>query len=453
MSDADARGEDRLLTIVGIGVDGLTDLSPRARAALEGATSIHGSPRQLALLDGADALSAIPRKPLPRPLMPGLVGDVREALDHGGVFLASGDPMFFGLGSTIARIVPDFGGRIASLPAPSSVSLAAARLGWPLAEIPTVNLLTRSPATLLPHMFPGARFFVLCANAEGPALVAEYLTAQGAGRAQVHVLSDMTPDAGIHHVAAASELAEQAAGEWSDLVMLAVEMPSGSWSGAVLGLASRAPGLADEVFEHDGQITKKIPRSVVIGLLRPYPGALLLDVGGGSGSISIEWVRAAPGARARCFEADSKRRERIEHNAEALGITVGGAHGAIEVNGAAPFVIPDDALYMPLTDAPDAVFIGGGLTAEGMLDWAWGALRAGGRLVATAVTAEAESLLHAHREAHGGEMMRIGVEHLRPLGRYSGWEPARNLVIYICDKPAQPSVAESAQQEGGKETT
>lgn len=453
MRGADARGEDRHLTIIGIGVDGLAGLSPRARAALDGATAIHGSPRQLALLDGADSLSAIPRKPLSRPLMPALVGDVREALDHGGVFLASGDPMFFGLGATIARIVPDFGGRIVSIPSPSSVSLAAARLGWPLAEIPTVNLLTRSPAILLPHMFPGARFFVLCANAEGPASVAEYLATQGAGQARVHVLSDMTPDAGKHHVATASDLAEHTVGEWSDLVMLAVEMPSSSWSGAALGLASRAPGLADEVFEHDGQLTKQIPRSVVIGLLRPYPGALLWDVGGGSGSISIEWVRAATGARAVCFEADPKRRERIEHNAEALGIGIGGAHGAIEVNGEAPFVIPEDALYMPLADAPDAVFVGGGLTAEGMLDWAWGAVRGGGCFVATAVTAEAEALLHDHRLTYGGQMLRLGVEHLRPLGRYSGWEPTRNLVIYFCDKPEQPNAGESALQEGGPEAT
>ena len=450
MSEADARGEDRVLTIVGIGVDGLAGLSPRAWAALDGATTIHGSPRQLALLDGADSLSATPRKPLSRPLMPGLVGDVREALDHGGVFLASGDPMFFGLGATIARIVPDFGGRIASIPAPSSVSLAAARLGWPLAEIPTVNLLTRSPAMLLPHMFPGARFFVLCADAEGPASVAEYLTSQGAGHAQVHVFSELTPDGGQHHVTTASDLARQRGGEWSDLVMLAVEMPSGTWSGPAHGLASHAPGLADDVFEHDGQITKQIPRSVVMSLLRPYPGALLRDVGGGSGSISIEWIRAAAGARSECFEADPVRRARIERNARRLGIDVD--HHVLQLRGAAPQIAPTTP-YFPLADAPDAVFIGGGLTAEGMLDWAWGALRAGGRLVATAVTAEAEALLHAHRDVYGGQILRLGVEHLRPLGRYSGWEPTRNLVIYFCDKPEQPNAGESALQEGGPEAT
>lgn len=450
MSEADARGKGRVLTIVGIGVDGLAGLSPRACAALDGATAIHGSPRQLALLDGAGSLSATPRKPLSRPLMPGLVGDVREALDQGGIFLASGDPMFFGLGATIARIVPDFGGRIASIPSPSSVSLAAARLGWRLAEIPTVNLLTRSPAMLLPHMFPGARFFVLCANADGPTSVAEYLTAQGAGHARVHVLSDLTPDAGHHHIAAASDLAEQAGGEWSDLVMLAVEMPPSSWLGPARGLASHAPGLADDVFEHDGQITKQIPRSVVIGLLRPYPGALLWDVGGGSGSISIEWIRAAAGARSECFEADPDRRARIERNARGLGIDVD--RHVLQLSGAAPQIAPTTT-YAPLADAPDAVFIGGGLTAEGMLDWAWGALRAGGRLVATAVTAEAEALLHAHRDAHGGQMLRLGVEHLRPLGRYSGWEPTRNLVIYFCDKPEQPNAGESALQEGGPEAT
>lgn len=451
MSDAGAQDTDRVLTVVGIGVDGVSGLTPNAIAALESATAIHGSPRQLALLDGAESLASIPRKPLPRPLMPGLVGSVRDALDRGEVFLASGDPMFFGIGSTIARIVPDFGGRIASLPAPSSVSLASARLGWPLADIPTVNLLTTSPAQLLPHMHPGARVFVLCADAGAPPVVAAFLTAHGAGHAQVHVMSDMTPDAGSHHVATASALAEQAGGAWSDLVMLAVEMPSGPWPGPAHGLSARAPGVDDAAFEHDGQITKQVPRSVVISLLRPYPGALLWDVGGGSGSISIEWMRAAPGAAAKCFEVDPERRARIERNARAFGFETG-YRGLLTVEDTAPIIIDTDtALYVPLTDAPDAVFIGGGLTADGMLDWAWGAVRAGGRLVATAVTTEGEALLHAHREAHGGQMLRLGVEHVRPLGRYSGWEAARNLVIYMCEKPADPGEELSAQQEGGHE--
>lgn len=449
MSTAPGRAAQRVLPVVGIGVDGVAGLGPRAVDALARASAIHGSPRQLALLDVSHTLADIPRRPLPRPLMPGLVTTVHEALDSGEVFLASGDPMFYGLGATIARIIPDFGGRIESHPAPSSASLAAARLGWSLAEIPTVNLLTRSPSMLLPHLHPGARFFVLCANAQSPAGVATFLVDQGAGRAVVHVLSDLTPDAGSHHMATASELADHCDEPWSDLVLLAVEMPAGSRFGTAHTLASRAPGLADDVFEHDGQLTKQTPRSVVMGLLRPYPGARLWDVGGGSGSISIEWMRSAPGAVATCFEIDPQRRARIARNATALGLQTGWRGLSVEDWKSPSYY--ESLPYRPLVDAPDAVFVGGGLTAEGMLDWAWGSVRGGGRFVATAVTAEAEALLHAHRATHGGQMLRLGVEHLRPLGRYSGWEPARNLVIYFCDKPAESAEAQDATQEGGQE--
>lgn len=492
--------EPARIPVVGIGVDGLAGLAPRSLDVLRAATAIHGSPRQLALLDVGDGgIAEIPRVDLPRPLLPGLVAAVRTAAARGEVFLASGDPMFHGLGATIARIVANAGdipARVESHPAPSSASLATARLGWPLADTPTLSLLTRPAGILYPYLFPGSRFLVLCADASGPTAVARFLVDAGRPGARVHVLSDLTPDAGVHIEATAAALAGRGNGEsvgvgegaaeseaegngpagtpagtpWSDLVVLAVDIPAGSGSGPgpAHGLDSRVPGLEDAAFDSDGQLTKRIPRSVFMSLLRPYPGALLWDVGGGSGSISVEWARAAPGARAVCHEASAERRARIERNVAALGLEAG--RRGVVVRGAAPPTAFRTAREVgvggegadsgtatsghadaPLVDAPDAVFVGGGLTTEGMVEWAWGALRPGGRFVATAVTVEGERLLHELRAVRGGEILRLGVEHLRPLGGYSGWEPARHLVIYVGEKADGDRLDES-QGESRRES-
>ncbi|WP_333619900.1 precorrin-6y C5,15-methyltransferase (decarboxylating) subunit CbiE, partial [Dietzia sp.] len=322
VSTRSAPARSRRVTVVGIGADGVSGLSARALEALRSAPAIHGSPRQLALLEGDREVASVPRIELPRPLIPALVRAIESAAGSGEVFLASGDPMFHGIGATIARMITnsDIDAELVSIPAPSAASLAASRLGWPLAEVPTINLLTKPVEILLPHLHPGARIFVYCEDASGPGAIARLLDTHGAGKATVHILSDLTPDGGVVRSAPAADLARNTTGAWSDLVMLAIEMPTLPWPGLAGGQSSRAPGLADEVFEHDGQITKRIPRSVVMGLLRPFPGALLWDVGGGSGSISIEWMRAAPGARSVCFEIDPERRARIERNAAALGV-------------------------------------------------------------------------------------------------------------------------------------
>jgi precorrin-6Y C5,15-methyltransferase (decarboxylating) len=192
------------------------------------------------------------------------------------------------------------------------------------------------------------------------------------------------------------------------LNVVAVECVLGL-KGDRLGLA---PGLADAAYEDDGQLTKREVRAVTISSLAPAPGELLWDIGGGAGSIAIEWMRTHRSCRAIAVESGDERAARIGRNAQALGVC-----GLRVVTGRAPAALAE----LP---SPDAIFIGGGLTAEGMVESAWAALKPGGRLVANSVTLESEALLARCYARFGGELTRIAVSRARAVGGFTGWAQA-----------------------------
>ena len=201
--------------------------------------------------------------------------------------------------------------------------------------------------------------------------------------------------------------------------MLALEIESDR-EARVLPLA---PGRADDLFEHDGQITKREVRAVTLAALAPRRGELLWDIGAGSGSISIEWMLADPSMRAVAIEADAERAARIRRNASAFGVP-----GLTVVEGAAPGALAG----LP---APDAIFIGGGGTDDGVMDAAIDALPSGGRLVANAVTLEMEALLLARHAALGGDLVRIAISRETAIGSMSGWRPAMPVTQWCWVKP------------------
>lgn len=410
--------------VVGIGADGLPGLSPRSRAVLEAASAIHGSPRQLDLV--ADLRR--PLRPWPSPLLPALPRLLEEIARAGGAIVASGDPMFHGIGSTLSRLVgPE---RILVYPAASSASLAAARLGWPLAGLHVHSCVTADPHVVLASARPGGRALVLCRDAATPVDLARVLVDAGLGESALTVLADLGAEAETRHDLTATELtgATEVAGAtapWSELCVAAVRYRAAPGAAVVPG--GPAAGLSDAAFAGDGQLTKRVVRAVTVSALDPHPGALLWDVGGGAGSIGIEWMRMAPGARAVSVERDPARASRIRTNALRLGVP-----GLDVVEGDAPAALAG----LP---RPDAVFVGGGVTAPGMLDACWGALAPGGRLVAAAVTLESERALVDWRDRHGGELTRLGVETAEPLGSFTGWRPARPVVHLECVKHADPT--------------
>jgi precorrin-6Y C5,15-methyltransferase (decarboxylating) len=393
------------VTVVGIGADGWPGLPPRSRTAIEQAGVLVGSPRQLALVP--DAVTGR-RVPLPSPLLPGLPDLIAAHTGAAMVVLASGDPMFYGIGATLVKLLG--AAHLVVLPHPSSVSVAAARLGWPLDDLDVVSLVGRPRELLHPLLQPGRRVLALTAEPTAAADIRALLEARGFGASPVSVLADLDSE---------QEVVAPADGQpHSRLAIVAIECRLDPGAAPL----PRVPGLPDDAFEQDGQITKHEIRALVLAALAPVPGQLLWDVGAGSGSVGIEWMRVHPASRAIAVEPRADRRERIGRNAAALGVP-----GLVVVAGAAPEALAG----LP---RPDAVFIGGGVTTDGVVDTCWEALAAGGRLVANAVTIEGQGALAGWRDRLGGTLIRISLERADRLGTFTTWRPALAVVQWSVRK-------------------
>lgn len=420
------------VVVVGIGGDGWVGLDEVRRQAVRDADVLLGGERHLALIP--DEIPAA-HEPWPQPLRPGLPGLLERHRGRRIVALASGDPLVSGVASTLIDLLgPD---AVEVLPAVSSVALARARMRWSAESVAVL----RDHRTIARELSPGRRIVVLSADRRTPGDVAATLTDAGFGASALTVLSDL----GAASEARSDCLARDwlADAEAPLLHVLAVECVVG---GAERGGAGNgdhdddnaracplglAPGLPDDAFESDGQLTRRDLRASALARLAPAAGQLLWDVGAGAGSVGIEWLRAHPGCRAVAVEADSTRADRIARNAARLGVP------ALEVvHGRAPEALAG----LP---RPDAVFVGGGGTAPGMLRQCWDALAPGGRLVAHAVTIETERALFDARTELGGELVRFHVEHVEPIGGFTGWTPARAVVQWSVMKPFLTDVEES----------
>ncbi|MFJ4904174.1 precorrin-6y C5,15-methyltransferase (decarboxylating) subunit CbiE [Streptomyces sp. NPDC093249] len=387
--------------VVGIGADGWDGLPEASRRVLRSAEVLLGAPRQLGLLPAADCPGE--RVAWPSPLRPAVPGLLAAHEGRAVAVLASGDPSFHGIARTLAGAVG--ADRLRVHPHPSSVSYACARLGWPLDAVDTVSLVARPLAALSAALHPGRRLLVLGEGPETPAQVAALLRDTGWGGTRVRVLEQLGGPRERLLDATAADWPHERTDALHVLALDCVRDPGTLRLGTV-------PGLPDEAYEHDGQLTKRYVRAATLAALAPAPGELLWDVGGGSGSIGVEWMRAHRDCRAVAVEKSPERAARIARNAAALGVP------ALRVVTAAA---PDGLAGL---DRPDAVFVGGGLTAPGLLDACWAALPVGGRLVANTVTLESEAVLAARHRRHGGELVRLAVAAAVPVGGFTGWRQA-----------------------------
>lgn len=405
------------LSIIGIGEDGPDGLSATARARLKGAEILVGGARHLAMIpeDGRQRIA------WPSPFS-ALVETLTAFRPRPVAVLATGDPLWFGVGAKLARQFPIE--ELCVLPSPSAFSLAAARLGWSLADVATITLHGRPAAMVEPHIQPRARVLILAGGAESPHEVAARLVARGFGASIVHVLEHMGGADERHHTATASQIAApDEAREFVSFNTIAVECRAGPnaarWP--------QIPGLADDAFFHDGQITKAAVRAATLARLAPFPGALLWDLGAGAGSVAIEWMRASAWTRAVAVECNPARAENIRKNAQALGTPM------LEVLEA------DIHDCLDGLERPDAIFIGGGLTGDAAgktIDDCQQALPASGCLVANAVTLASEKCLIDAHARHGGDLTRIAVSHAGSLGAQQVFRPALPVTQWAYVKPA-----------------
>jgi precorrin-6Y C5,15-methyltransferase (decarboxylating) len=400
------------LTIIGIGDNGLESLSPEAQAVVWQAETLVIGERMDAVIDGAS--------------LPGL----KRILTWGAGFretlaqilklrgtpvtvLATGDPMHFGIGATLRRYVA--AEEMMVLPSPSAFSLAAARLGWPLQSVTQISLHGRPLAFLNRHVMPRARILALTSDASTVQAAAVLLAERGFGASMLHVLEHMGSQRERILRMTALEMAETCPA-MSDFNTLAIDCAEDG------PLLAPVPGLPDEAFRHDGQLTKREIRAATLAQLAPFPNALLWDVGAGCGSIAIEWMRAGMGTKAIAIEPKPERVAMIRANTETLGVP------DLEiVEGHAPEALSG-------LKRPDVIFIGGGITGEGLFDTCWSALGVGGLLVANAVTIEGEARLAELRGQHGGELVRIQVSRAAPVGRFCGWKSLMPVTMWTVVK-------------------
>jgi precorrin-6Y C5,15-methyltransferase (decarboxylating) len=400
----------RWLSIVGIGQDGVDGLSPIAKSLISSAELVVGGARHLEL---AVSLIRGERLAWPSPLhnaFPAILARRGRPV----AVLASGDPFNFGVGKQIAGLVST--DELISVPQPSSFSLAANRLGWALQDAATISLHGRAIEGLIRYLQPGARILALSWDGSTPAKAAKLLSERGLGGSSLAVLEDLgAPKERVtHHRADGFELTGV-----SPLNVFAIEVAAGPQS-RVIGLS---PGLEDDLFESDGQLTKREVRAVTLAALAPRQGELLWDIGLGAGSVAVEWLLCHPSLRAIGVDEREDRAARAMRNALALGVP-----DLQVITGRAPKALAG------LTP-PDAVFIGGGITDEGVFEAAWAALQPGGRIVANAVTLESETRLKEAFDRHGGELVRIEISKAGKIGGFHGWRAAMPVTQWRAAKP------------------
>lgn len=395
----------RVITVVGVGADGWEGVSEAGRTRVLGARAVLGGRRHLGLLP---EVAGQRRETWPSPLrdrLPALLASLADDAAGGDVVaLASGDPLLSGVATTLIELLgPD---EVSVVPAVSSVTLARAAMGWPAEGHAVVSVVGRDVALVRRELAPRRRILVLSSDEHTPREVATLLVAQGYGASRLTVLGDLGgPEQSTFRFDSAVTLT----GEGLDvprLNIVAIDCVGPSLGGWVAGLP-------DDAFEHDGQLTKRDLRASALARLSPCPGEHLWDVGAGAGSVGVEWMRAHPSCTATAVEADAERAARIRRNAMRLGVP-----GLEVAHGRAPGAL---AGLRP----PDAVFIGGGATRDGVVDTCLAALRPGGRLVVHGVTLETEMLLGRLYQEHGGELTRVSVETGAPVGTFTGWTPAR----------------------------
>jgi precorrin-6B C5,15-methyltransferase / cobalt-precorrin-6B C5,C15-methyltransferase len=397
------------LTIVGIGEDGWDGLSAKSRHAIQSAEHVIGSTRTLSMLPEGKAK----HHEWPQPFS-AIVDNIKLMRDQPTVMLATGDPMNYGVARKIFEIIPRE--EVEVLPNLSAFTLAAAHKGWSLPDCDCLTIHGRPVNNLEIFVAPDAKLLVLTQDETSIAEACNRLVARGFGGSEVTVLENL---GGRHEKATTFKASTPPSQSWSALNTLAIHCVASP--GAKIW--SRIAGLPDEAFEHDGQMTKREVRAATLAALAPAPDQILWDIGAGCGSIAIEWCRSTRGCSAFAVEPNPERRAMIARNAEQLG-----APKLWIFNGTAP-----DA-YAGLPQ-PDAIFIGGGVSDEGVFDGAWAKLKTGGNLVANTVTLEGDAKLIELQKQHGGDLVRMDVSTLTNVGEMRALRPRMSVLQWRVTKP------------------
>jgi len=419
------------LTIIGIGQDGYAPLNQEAKTALKSAQLILGSKRQLGLIPTEQTKSA-KREAWPSPMLPRLES-LKKQRPNKTVIIATGDPMCWGIGEHFSNTRKTNQMRI--IPAPSIITLICAKMHWPSAVTQSLSLCSQPLEAMARYLESGKNLILLSATSDHPNKVANLLKTHGYGPSKLTILENIGAKNETITQTSINDLNDKPR-KFAALNSLALSLEKEPQTPRL----TSNPGLPDQAFEHDGQLTKQLIRAITLAHLRPCSGELLWDIGCGNGSIAIEWLRAASNTNAIGFEKNNKRAKTCKHNADHLGVP----HLQI-IKGEAPTCFQTKKLKqteIETANNPNAIFIGGGITTPNLLDKALKALKPGGRLVANTVTIEGEAVLIKAYQTHGGALARHSHQQADPIGNqdgnlrlnFHGWRPQMPIVQWVYHK-------------------
>ncbi len=397
------------LSIIGVGEDGFEQLSKPAQALLEQAEILVSSHRIFDLLDDHEKEQITWGNSFAETIEKIMALKPRKVC-----ILATGDPMFFGIGNTLTRYINADETEI--VPSPSIFSLICAKLMWSQREAVAVSLHGRELNSLLRFLHPGAKLVLLSHDGQTPKKVAELLCHVGYEKTKISIFEHLgSEQETISHTTADKFTLDSISGFNTIALQCNAEQSTIP--------TSRNPGLADHYFTSDGVMTKKHVRALTLSSLAPKPGEILWDIGAGSGTIAIEWLRSVEGTKAYAVEKLPERINYIRQNANKLGtpeLTI--------IESVA------DSQTLEKLPEPDAIFIGGGSSDYELISYCWGRLKPNGRLVINSVSVDAEQNLLKAIKKFGGELSRIAIEHLQSLGQQQAWKPERTISHYYAQK-------------------
>jgi len=417
MSEKEPKKKRQWLHVIGLGENGLAGVDPAVKKLIDNASFVLGPKRLLDRLPAQTDKNTTQQRVVWQSPFTAMIEQIKQRQGLPTVVLASGDPNWFGIGSSLAGRFET--GEYVLHPALSSFQLAGAKMCWPLQDVEKISLHGRSVANLVVKLSPGAKILALTSNKNTLKEVGQLLVEHGYENSELSVLESLgsSDEKSKRFVALQTDDAQV-----SDFYVLAINCilsPQKTYF-------PLTPGLPISAFEHDGQITKSQVRAATIAALAPTKGALLWDIGAGSGSVAIEWMRAAKNAKAIAFEKNPARCKNIELNKEKLGVP-------------GLKIIPGSALDNLTTQpSPNAIFLGGDVANNQLFEVCWQALLPGGRLVANAVTIESQGALFERQKTYGGEIISIQISSLEYIGSRALMRPSLPVTQWVVIKPSAP---------------
>lgn len=395
------------LTIIGLDAGGYNSLTPEAQSALSTATTIIGPQRHIDMLPDLAAKQIIWPVPFQQGIDRLLALRAENDGDEHVVMLASGDPFWFGAGTQITRHLDK--SEWQALPGASCFSLAASQLGWAIETTSCLGLHAAPFTRLRPYLHTGRQIMATMRDGASIEGLVHYLCAEGFADSRLFILEALGSSEARRTSCQAHALPDI---DFQHPVMVGIEVAG---QGRPL---PQTPGLDDDWFAHDGQITKQMVRALTLSALAPSAGQHLWDLGAGSGSVSIEWLLSGPQMRATAVEHNAERAARIRTNADRLGVDW------------LSICERDNLSALAQLDRPDAVFVGGGLR-DPLLAALWEILPVGTRLVANGVTVETDRLLTSAQEQLGGTLTRLELSNLDKIGTMRGWKAAYPITQWV----------------------